>query len=476
MERRAQAEQVAQLISRERMHPTAVAAADLSAGKNERWLVAVSGGSDSVALLLLVWAHWPSQRDKLGVAHFNHRLRGAASDEDERFCRDLCANLGIRFHAQAWADVPKSGASEVQARTARYSFFECVAQQENAAVLLTGHQKDDIAETQLMRLARGASSAGLAAPRPRREWDENRMILRPLLSLSRAELQEALQTAGLVWREDASNAQSRYLRNRVRLSVVPAWLQATGSGALDGAALTREWLEEDDAALEHILDQFGFPQTAEALDLRPLAGQPRALWRRALRRWAPLGELSRSAFDELLTACQAGRGFFSLSEGFAAIDAHQLRWMPAPPDKAGRPWREAHLNPSSLLILPDGGELRARAVAMGEELRERFRRGAVDSSVEAVVRWLPTGFVVRSWMPGDRYRPLGAPGSAKLQDLFVNRKIPAVRRSQLPVICSADGSIVWVPGFPPAAQSKVTDECVTALQLTYTSGTYTVPH
>lgn len=474
MEQRAQAEQLAQLIPRERMHSAAVAAADRSAEKNERWLVALSGGSDSVALLLVVWAHWPSQRAGLAAAHFNHRLRGDESDEDERFCQNLCKALEIGFHAQRWTDVPEGGASEEQARDARYSFFDCVARKEHASLLLTGHQKDDIAETQLMRLARGASSAGLAAPRPHRPWGQDRTILRPLLSLARTELQDALRTVGILWREDSTNLRGYYLRNRVRLSVVPSWLQAAGPGALEGAALTREWLEEDDAALEHTLDRLGIPRRNDELDLRLLAGQPRALWRRALRRWTPLGEVSRAAFDEFLTACQAGRGFLSLSTGFAAIEDHQLRWVPAQ-QKAGAPWSPGHLSSSGVLVLPDGGELRARAVNVGEELRERFCRGTVDPRVEAVVRLPLEEFVVRSWMPGDRYRPLGAPGSAKLQDLFVNRKIPAPRRSLLPVICSTDGSIIWVPGFPPAALSKVTDECVTALQLTYTAGTYTVP-
>jgi len=472
MERRIQAEQLAQLISRERLHPAALAAADASASKGERWLIALSGGADSVALLLLIWAHWPSHRARLRAAHFNHRLRGEESDGDETFCQTLCQALGIPFHTQAWKDAP-AAAGEEAARTARYSFFECIAASEGASILFTGHQKDDIAETQLMRLARGASSAGLAAPRPRRSWNDGRTILRPLLSLARDELQGALKTVGVAWREDSSNAQARYLRNRVRRDVVPNWLQAAGPGALEGAALTREWLEEDDAALEHALNQLGIPEETDQLDLRPLAGQPRALWRRALRRWSPLGEVNRRAFDELLTLCQSGQGQLSVGTGFARVEAGVLQWV-ATLEKPAVPWTPARLPLGACLILPDGSELTCQSIKVDEELRERFLQGAVDPRVEAVVQLPGAEFVVRSWMPGDRYRPLGAPGSAKLQDLFINRKISAPRRSQLPILCTIDGCIIWVPGFPPAACSKVTDECVTALQLTYTSGTYTV--
>lgn len=472
MDRCEQAEQLGLLLPRERLFPTAREAANASAANREGWLVGLSGGADSVALLLLIWAHWPSQRTSLRAAHFNHGLRGAESDADQAFCQKLCEELGVVFCTRAWAEAPKS-VSEEEARAARYSFFESIAELEHCRVLLTGHQKDDIIETQLMRLARGAASAGLAAPRPCRRWSENRSLLRPLLSLSRDELQVALRTVGADWREDSTNGTDLYLRNRIRRSVVPNWLQAAGPGALEGAALTREWLEEDDEALEFTLDRLGLPRRADELNLQLLVGQPRSLWRRALRRWHPLGEINRRAFDELLTACQTGHGRFSLSTGFAVIEGNWLRWIP-PLAAQERPWTPAWFKAGMVLILPDGGELRACTIQVGAELWERFRGGIIDNSREAIVRLPLEEMLVRSWTPGDRYQPLGSPGSAKLQDLFVNRKVPLSLRHRLPVITRSDGNIIWVPGFPPAASSKVTDHCVTAVQLTYTSGTYTV--
>lgn len=472
MDRPTQAEQLAHLIPRDRLCAGARDAADGSAANHERWLVALSGGADSVALLFLIWAHWPGQRALLRVAHFNHRLRGAESESDQDFCQKLCEELGVVFCTQAWMAAPKS-ASEEQARGARYSFFESLAEVEHGRVLFTGHQKDDIIETQLMRLARGASSAGLAAPRPRRRWGNHCTLLRPLLGLSRDELQTALRTVGVSWREDSTNVTGLYLRNRIRHSVVTSWLQAAGPGALEGAALTREWLEEDDDALEFTLDRLGVPQLADELNLQLLANQPRSLWRRALRRWRPLGEVTRRAFDELLTACQLGRGRFSLGTGFAVIEGNWLRYAPS----AGPlelPWTPARLSEGMVLVLPGGGEITSGPVGVGIELWERFRRGLVDHTREAIVRLPLEEMLVRSWTPGDRYQPLGSPGSAKLQDLFVNRKVPLSLRHRLPVIVRSDGSILWVPGFPPAESSKVTDQCVTAVQLTYTSGTYTV--
>lgn len=467
-------ERLAHLLPLSRFHPVAMNHARLSMEKGERWLIALSGGADSVALLTLLWTHFPLQRSRMIAAHFNHRLRGEESDADELFCQQLCDQLGILLVRETWRDLPMT-LSEEAARNARYSFFNATAEKEQVTVLLTGHQKNDIAETQLMRLSRGASSAGLAAPRPVRPWTNGRWILRPLLSLSRAEIEKALCGQEISWREDSTNATGHYFRNRIRLDVVPAWLRASEDAALDGAALTRERLEEEDAALEAWLDQLGFEKTATELNLALLVGQPRALWRRALHRWTHSDTLSRLAFDDLLTLCQAGHGRRSVGEGFAVIERYWLRWERGE-NQAGvnQAWLPTRWSPFSLLALPSGGILRRRLVEVNEELWERFRQGAVDISVEAVVLFSSDDFVVRSWMPGDRYRPLGSPGTAKVQDLFVNRKVPFERRHHLPVVCAADGTILWIPGFPPAECSKVADDSVTAVQLTYTAGTITI--
>src|SRR6476646_7631289 len=111
------AETVARLLPPERLHPRAWKAAQVSAEKRERWLVALSGGADSVALLLLIWAHFPEQRGALIAVHFNHRLRGRESDLDESFCRDLCEGLGVPLRVGAWSDPPVK-ATEDDARRA----------------------------------------------------------------------------------------------------------------------------------------------------------------------------------------------------------------------------------------------------------------------------------------------------------------------------------------------------------------------
>ena len=316
---------LASVVSRERLHPAVVQWTAGDSAARRSWVVAFSGGADSLALLLLLWAHWPERRDRLLVLHFNHRLRGRESLGDAAFCRRVCASLGIDFITESWAGATKR-VSEAEARAVRFAFFERSLSRRRAAALWFGHQQDDIAETALMRLARGSGTAGLAAPRPLQAMSARRLHLRPLLTLKKAEIVAALQSVGAVWREDASNETGDYFRNRIRREVLPGWLAASGErDALAGAALSRERLEEDDAALEAWVDELAPLDRSGRLDLRVLAGKPRAIVRRALHRWlgaqADTGDLSRQGFELLLAAVEQGATTrFSLGRsGFAVI-------------------------------------------------------------------------------------------------------------------------------------------------------------
>ena len=322
----------ARRISHGALHPAAMheALADFQRGQRtgarrpSRWAVAFSGGADSLALLLIFWAEGPGRwgRDFV-VLHFNHGLRGRASDADEKFCAQVCAALGLKLVTGRWRDAHK-GASEAEARAARHAFFSREMGRRKIRLLWLAHQQDDIAETMLMRLARGSGTGGLAAPRPVQPQADGRVHLRPLLTLKKAELVAALRAAGAVWREDSSNAGPDYFRNRIRATVLPVWVRAAQRDALAGAALARERLEEDDVALESWLDELRPLTKAGRLDLRRLAGQPRALVRRALHRWLlalPAAvELSRQGVEVLLTAVERAQPTrFSLGKDAYAV-------------------------------------------------------------------------------------------------------------------------------------------------------------
>lgn len=314
-----------------------------------RWTLAFSGGADSLALLLIFWAEGPGRWERdFVVLHFNHRLRGQAADADEKFCRDVCKSLRVKLVIERWnraggararhvarpraTHTGKPNVSEAEARSARFAFFNREMKRRKSRLLWLGHQQDDIAETMLMRLSRGSGTGGLAAPRPVQEMGEGRLHLRPLLTLKKTRIVAALKKAGAVWREDATNPTGNYFRNRIRAKVLPAWAEASGRDALAGAALSRELLDEDDAALDAWVDELRPVDRRGRLDLAPLAGKPRAVWRRALHRWLlavrPETDLSRQGFNQLLSMLERGRDSrVSLGvRGFAVLTAGKLAY------------------------------------------------------------------------------------------------------------------------------------------------------
>ncbi len=334
------AENLAAAIPAAALHPVVRRWLDAPDNASARLAVALSGGADSVALLLLLWAHWPGRRSRLLALHFNHRLRGPASAGDARFCAALCRGLGVSLVAGEWRNRPVGAVSEGAARAARQAFFKVQLGRRRVTALCTGHHRDDLAETFFMRLARGAGTAGLAAPRPVHAQPAlERVALRPLLHLDKAVLAGALRAAGGRWREDASNASETHLRNRVRAALVPAWRDIAaepGRDALGGLALSRELLEEDDDALEAWVDRVTRMDARGGLALRPLAGLPRAIVRRAVRRWlesTPVcTDLNRKGFNALLDLVVSGRPGARQSLGaghFALRGRTRLTCVPA---------------------------------------------------------------------------------------------------------------------------------------------------
>lgn len=328
---------LAEACPKNRLHPAVLARTE-GVRSRRPWVVGFSGGADSLALLLLLWAHWPAARGRLQAVHFNHRLRGAAADCDEGFCRTVCAGLGVTFLAgrRRRGQALRNAA---EARVARFAFIEARMKALRAKELWLGHQQNDIAESMLMRLARGSGTGGLAAPRPVQVMPAGRVHLRPLLTLKHTELVAFLRAVKAPWCEDATNATDIHFRNRIRGAVLPAWSRASDRDVLAGAARSRELLEEDDGALEAWVDALDPLTAGGMLDVRKLGAIPRAVTRRALRRWlvrqSGAGELSRQAFDALLDATVAGRATrHSIGiNGFAVIRTGLLRFEPARPKR-----------------------------------------------------------------------------------------------------------------------------------------------
>ena len=443
-------------------------------------LVAVSGGADSTAVLLLFWAWFPALRGRLAVVHFDHGVRGEASRRDAKQVEALAKSLSLPFHLGEREPADQAAANETVLREARLQWFDRVREQTGAVALVTGHHRDDVIETFLLRLARAAGSSGLAAPRPvqpHRRW----VFLRPLLNLTHDAITAALAGAEVGWSEDVTNQDERHPRNALRRRLIPLWREVAGSAVEDAVARSRAWLEEDDSALHYWLNQV-MPPTAfddpVRLDLGPLHGLPMALARRALLRWwyeyldgieatpVRVEPLIEAWAQQQPLSVTVAPGLRVTLKADGKLRAQRER---NPPDYPATAWSP---RPGGGLYLPYGARLEGEWVALDGALRASILSGQ-DSPDFCV--WLeeascPEGMVlIRPWQPGDRYQPLGAPGTRKVREAQIDKKIPLTERSLLPVVCNLQGNILWVPGLPPAGLTRITASSKRAMRLTYHS-------
>lgn len=307
-------EALTQAIPKKCLEPSALAF--LKTKLDTPWGVAVSGGADSVCLLLLVWAYFPQQRPWMTVLHVDHGWRGEASEADAQWVEALALKLGLGYlgsKGEAGAKV-----NEEAARRLRFGFLEKNLSQLGSDCLILGHNAQDVAENFLLRCARGGGLSGLAGLRPVQKMPHH-WRLRPLLTLDPKRVRASLSAAGLSWREDATNEKNIFLRNSLRNQVLPAWQEALGGRSLlEGVLRSRKLLDEADEALWEFLHKTGIDFHSPTLDLQKLKEQPRALVRRGLEVWLwavlkkqPLG----AAAVEVLIEAVLTRSRFRMSAG-----------------------------------------------------------------------------------------------------------------------------------------------------------------
>lgn len=389
-------------------------------------LVGLSGGADSVALLHMLHAGG----SQFSAVHVNHGLRGAASDEDEAFVRRLCGEMGVRLYA--YRASPPENPGEGWARQARYAFFRQAMAASGAEALVLAHHRDDQAETLLLHLLRGAGLNGLTGMAADATVDGLR-ILRPLLGVSRAELRADLTDIGQPWREDASNADEKYLRNALRLELLPL-MEQLAPGAARRMAQTASLLREDEAAFRALtadfLRQHG---SGDALPLSALQTQPTGMQRRILRAWwernAPPGrERSLSAAQ---TEC-----LLALME-----DAPGARCNLPGGWHGDRGWTHLHLvQPGAEKSVPEASAAESPLLTA-----EEYRGCPGDGlTCQAMPRAWLAECTVRSRRTGDHIRPFGMAGRQSLQDYLTNRHVDAPFRCAVPLLCR--GSEVLLAG------------------------------
>ena len=390
-------------------------------------VVAVSGGADSTALLLLLADLAAEFGLSLHVAHFDHRTRPKQSAADADFVAKLANRVGAPIRVGR-ADTPSR--SEDDARRARYEFLRRAAREIGATTVATGHTRDDQAETVLLHLARGSGLVGLAGIRPLREG-----IARPLLAIGRKDTAAVCRAARIRPRLDPTNRSLKYARNRVRLKVIPELAKINprtteAIARLADAAAALEGAEERAVAEALASATRGDGIAVDALADDELRGQVLALaWTLATAR--TLTARHRTALERL-TATTDGTRSIDLPGGRALREYAVLRIVTdrseAPRDGATRlePGQEIAWNGWRLALGGSGA-----------------REGAAEAHVPMdLVRTLE----VRARRPGDR---LPGPRGRKLQDVFTDAKVPLELRPRWPVISTADG-VWWIPGLTRA--------------------------
>ena len=450
----------------------------------DRVLVAVSGGPDSVALLAVLLKLRKRLGVELAVAHLNHGLRGDAADEDERFVRDLAKRHKLRCRCRK-ADVSsrrraKGGSLEEVARDVRYAFLRKAAKELEANVIATGHTADDNAETLLMNLLRGAGLRGLAGI-PITRAEGALCLVRPLLEVTRAEVVAFLGKNGVAFRTDASNADVRLTRNRIRAELLPQLAEqynpAVASLLSGTAEQLRDVVDLIGAQVERAAERFVEPiEDGFALPLRALRQMPRAVRTELLRglvaerfgRSLGTGQvrtLERFLLDPERPQPSLGRGL-ACEVVFDRMRISRTRRRPGHvpvelvvPGVTVHPTLEVEAA-TGLSQRPADWTLPERPATSLAELWRRVENGdAVELTQDLDADHLlgDTPLVLRSRRPGDLMQPIGFDGVKKVQDIFVDEKLPAAIRGEVPLLCRGN-EVVWMPGYRIADACKVTDE------------------
>ena len=450
----------------------------------ESILLALSGGPDSVALLYVLRELAPRFGYRLTAAHLNHRLRGAESDRDEAFVRDLCSTLGVELVVEQSSGLdPAASNLEERSRELRYAFLAAAAAQLGASRIATAHHADDQAETVMLRLLRGAGAAGLGAmPETMTLAPTGVTILRPMLRVGRREILRYLDSIGARFVSDSSNAHQGFLRNRVRIDLLPELERDYAPGLRRRlAALATEMRELDDyvaraarTELDSRLREAVSGGPLDLLDLNGFAGLHPALAAALLReflaaRIGSLRRLTRRHIDDVRRLCLGESpsaaldlpGGWRAERRYAALaieqhpEADDERRLAAAADGFAVPlMREGVTKVPQARFVFHSSVMPADAAPMPLGLNE----ACFDADLTAA------GLVVRNFAPGDRVSPLGMEGSRKLHDIFVDRKLARPRRRTFPVV-TLKGQVVWLPGMVRARVALVTEETVQVLRL-----------
>lgn len=409
---------------------------------NGLYIVALSGGADSVALLLLL--------DEMGynihAAHCNFHLRGEESDRDELFCESLCQQKSIPFHrihfdTLTYAETHKVSV-EMAARELRYHYFEELRSDIGATGVCVAHHQDDSVETVLLNLIRGTGLRGLTGIQCR-----NGHILRPLLCVSRKEIESYLQTKDQSYVIDSTNLEDDMLRNKVRLRVIPL-LQELNPAVTENILRTSENLTEAQGILDSIVSLY---KNSKSLDLNELKKYGSSEY--ILFEWLKDYGFNGVQVKEAMGA-ETGSIFTSLLGYDLLVD--RGRFVVEPTLKSLKP-----------LCIPEEG-----TYVLDEETKISVKKVPVWVSREERVATLDASKVhfpltVRRVEKGDKMVPYGMRGHRLLSDIMTDRKMTLFEKRRQIVVVDAKGIIVWLAGIRISDLCQIDDTTTEVVEIHY---------
>jgi tRNA(Ile)-lysidine synthase len=434
---------------------------------HDKILVAYSGGVDSTALLSVLLELRKDFEWDMFIGHFNHRLRPAASEE-EQFVRSVArrhalplfvGSEDVRCYAKS-----RSLNLEEAGRMLRYAFLNEAARKIGGAKVATGHTMNDQAETFFLRLLRGSGRRGLASISPIVEGT----IIRPLLFVQRKDIEDYIQKRSLDFRVDESNQDRRFARNKIRFDLIPYIQEHYDPKVIARISKITSILQEDEILLERLAQREAkeriIPKNGKiCLDVNNLSAQPLGLARRVVRDFitAVKGDLRGVSFDEIerVLNIEEGKGFHLKRNLMLERDKD----MVCPKHKSSVKIEYAYRwNGSRSLVIKE--------LSLTVKAR-RIKRGSSplvyddDARVYADGKQIEFPLSVRNRLEGDRYQPLGAPGHKKLKEIMRAKDIPLGEREKRPVFVSGK-EIVWVLGLPVADRFKVDEKSEELVEIT----------
>jgi tRNA(Ile)-lysidine synthase len=436
----------------------------------EKVLIAFSGGPDSTALLYILLELKEELQCELCAAHLNHGLRGREADEDEYWCAAIAGRLGVEFRSarvDVRTEAEKTGGNlEEVGRDMRYRFLEEAADHMGAARIATAHTRDDQVETVLLRLVRGGALTGLRGMRAVRG-----RLIRPLIDVDSTEVVSYLQERGILYRTDSTNLDERFSRVVIRRSVLPKLRRLNPSLNRTVAAAAEIIGDEDnllselaEAILNEILEKGVEPP---AIRLEPFRELHPALQRRVLRRLflrmrGSLRALSLSVV-EAVRRCALGLGPGADIDGvWTAVRRGGRLIIESQPEESTTEFSYNAEIGKTLRVKEVDKSYKLRIMGTCDGVDIKALSGPTRAFLDADL--ISESLEVRNRLPGDCYRPLGAPGRQKLQDLFTNAKIDPDQRRRTVVFLS-QSRICWVRGFRIGDEFRVSERTTRILSI-----------